>query len=130
MSFRALNIEFCFSVGWILFSDSGGIYLIMYLVSLTNQVSKIAVRAQEAISLCMHPASLQNLEINTTNIKCSAVLEIYKEIVYKKWIFWSLIPKWWNSQEADRDDDPDGIFQITILLTQTSWSFSKTHLQE
>lgn len=84
MSFRALNIEFCFSVGWILFLDSCGIYLIIYLVSLTNQVSKAAVRLREAISLCMHPASLQNLEINTTNIKCSAALEIHKEILYKK----------------------------------------------
>lgn len=84
MSFRALNIDYCFSVGRILFSDSCGIYLIIYLVSLTNQVNKSAVRAPEAISLCMHPASLQSLEINTNNITFSAALETYKEITYKE----------------------------------------------
>lgn len=78
----------------------------------------------------MHPASLQSLEINTNNIKFSAALEMYKEITYKKRILWFLITKWWNSQEDDREGDPQGTCQIMVLLTQTSWSFSKIHLQE
>lgn len=125
MLFRALNIEFCFPAGWILFSDCCGLYLIIYLASLTNQVSKSAVRAQEAISLCMHPASLQSLQINTNNIKFSAAIEMYKEITYKKLILWFLTTKWWNSQEADQD-----YCQIIVLFSQMSWSFSKIHPQE
>lgn len=87
MSFRALNIEFYFSLAWVLFSECCGIYLINCLASLTNQVNKSAVRALEAISLYMHPASQQNLQINMDKIKFSAALEMYQEITYKKNIF-------------------------------------------
>lgn len=86
MSFRALNIEFYFSVGWALFSDSCGICLIIYLASFTNQVNKSAVRALEAISLYVHLASQQSLQINMDKIKFSAALEMYQEITYKKGI--------------------------------------------
>lgn len=110
MSFRALNIESYFYVGWVLFSDSCGLCLIIYLASLTNQVNKSALRALEAISLYMHPASQQSLQINMDKIKFSAALEMYQELTYKKGILWLLITQWWISHVADRDGDQQGSF--------------------
>lgn len=122
MSFRALNIEFYFYECWVLFSDSCGLYLIIYLASLTNQVNKSALRALEAISLYVHPASQQNLQINMDKIKFSAALEMYQELTYKKGT------NLYNDESAMRLTEMVinrvVVCKIIVLFTQTSCTFS------